>query len=57
MELSIAAKAYMILKRESGEADKNKIRAVAENLGWSMSETGLDRAIDFLDKIHLAHWE
>ncbi|MCK5643288.1 MAG: hypothetical protein KAJ19_20940 [Gammaproteobacteria bacterium] len=57
MELAIAAKAYYILTREGGMATKETIRSVAKNLGWSIKEMELDRAIDFLDKIHLAHWK
>jgi len=57
MELAMAAKAYMILKREGGKTNRNTIKTVAERLGWSIDETELDRAIDFLDKIHLAHWK
>lgn len=57
MELAMAAKAHIILKREKGKANRNSIKSVAEKLGWSISETELDRAIDFLDKIHLSHWE
>ena len=56
MELAMAAKAHIILKRERGKANRNVIKSVAKKLGWSISETELDRAIDFLDKIHLAHW-
>ena len=57
MELSIAAKAYFVLTREGGRANSNTIKIVAEKLGWSIDETALDRSIDFLDKIDLAHWE
>lgn len=57
MEMAIAAKAYYILTREGGTATKETIKSVAKNLGWSIKETELDRAIDFLDKIHLAHWK
>ena len=56
MELAMAAKAHIILKREGGKTNRNTIKSVAEKLGWSINETELDRAIDFLDKIHLAHW-
>jgi len=57
MELAMAAKAYFVLIQQGGKANRNTIKAVAEKLGWSISETELDRAIDFLDKIHLASWE
>lgn len=56
MELALAAKAYFILTREGGTASRETISAVAKNLGWSISEEELDRAISFLDKMHLAHW-
>ena len=57
MELAMAAKAYMIINREGGKANKSTIKTIAEKLGWSITETELDRAIDFLDKIKLAHWK
>jgi uncharacterized protein YwgA len=57
MELSIAAKAYFVLTREGGRANSNTIKSVAEKLGWSINEVALDKAVDFLDKIHLARRE
>lgn len=57
MELAMAAKAYIILNQKGGKTNKNTIKSEAEKLGWSISETELDRAIDFLDKINLAHYE
>jgi uncharacterized protein YwgA len=55
MELSIAAKAYFVLTRQGGRANSNTIKSVAEKLGWSINEAELDKSVDFLDKIHLAH--
>ena len=57
MELAMAAKAYIILKHEGGKTDRNTIKTGAAKLGWSINESELDRAIDFLNKIHLAQWE
>ena len=57
MELSMAAKAHIIQKQEGGTANKDTIKTVAKKLGWSINESELDRAIDFLNKIHLANWE
>lgn len=52
-----AAKAYFVLTREGGKATSNRIKEVAEKLGWSINETELDKAVDFLDKINLARRE
>lgn len=57
MELAMAAKAFMILKREGGTADRSTIKTVAGQLGWSIKEEELDRSIDFLEKINLACWK
>lgn len=59
MELSLAAKSYFILTREGskGTVTTNTIKSIAKKLGWSINEAELDRAIDFLDEIKLAHWE
>lgn len=57
MELALAAKAYFILTRQGGTASKETIKTVAQKFGWTINELELEKAIDFLNKIHLAGWE
>ena len=57
MDLALSSKAYYILTRKGGKASWETIRGIANNLGWSIKDADLDKAVDFLDKIHLAHWE
>jgi len=57
MQLALAAKAYFILTRQGGTASKETIRTMAENLGWSISNTELEKAVEFLSRMHLVHWE
>jgi uncharacterized protein len=56
MELAMAAKAYIIIDREGGKADKAVIKSKAKQLGWSISDAGLDNALTFLEKIELVNW-
>lgn len=53
MRLSVAAKAYFLLKRQGGRADLETIKTVARRFGWSVSELDLERAGEFLEKAGL----
>lgn len=53
LELSIAAKAYFILHKEGGSLTKRAIRSEAADLGWSIEEQSLNRAVDFLENLGL----
>jgi len=57
MQLALAAKAYFILTRQGGTASKETIKTVAQKFGWTIHEQELEKAIDFLNRIHLAHWK
>ena len=56
MELAMAAKAYFILKREGGKTNRETIKTKAKQLGWSINDDGLDKALTFLEKIELVRW-
>ncbi len=53
MELSIAAKAYYVLNRLNGEATLHDIIETIPQFGWSVTETQLEKATDFLEKAEL----
>lgn len=55
MEMSIAAKIFFVLTRKKGKIYIDTIKDEANNLGWSITESERDRAIDFLNKINLAY--
>jgi len=52
MELSIAAKAYFILKRQGGSANLTTIEKIARRFGWSISSDELRKAVLFLERIN-----
>lgn len=56
MELAMAAKAFIILDREGGTANRETIKAKAKQLGWSIDDSSLDNALSFLEKINLVTW-
>jgi uncharacterized protein len=57
MEFAMAAKIYMVLDKQGGKADRETMRSVAKSFGWSIDEEELERAMDILEKLGLAHWE
>lgn len=56
MELAMAAKAYIIIDREGGEANKETIKLKAKQLGWSIKDSSLDEALAFLENVGLVTW-
>lgn len=55
MELSIAAKAYFLLKRKEGKGmSRTDLIKEAEKYSWSISPGSVKRAIDFLKAVDLA---
>lgn len=56
MELAMAAKVHIILKREGSTTNKETIKLKAKQLGWSIQEGNLDNALTFLEKIDLVSW-
>lgn len=56
MELAMAAKAHIILHREGGSTDKETIKVKAKQLGWSIDNNSLDKALIYLEKIGLVTW-
>jgi len=56
MELAMAAKAHLILEREGGKTNRGTIKAKAKQLGWSIDDSGLDNALEFLSKIEVVTW-
>lgn len=52
-ELSIAAKAYHIIRARGGVLTKKSIVSEAEQLGWSVQPSSLDRAVRFLEELNL----
>lgn len=53
IELSIAAKAYFILKKGSKPMSRNELAHEAERFDWSITAHSLDGAIDFLEHLKL----
>ncbi len=53
MELSIAAKAYYVLNKLNGKATLVDIAAMLPKFGWTVTDTQLERATDFLAKADL----
>ncbi len=53
VELSIAAKAYFIIRHRKGSATRDEIRREAEGFGWNIEAVALERAIGFLEEISL----
>lgn len=55
MELSIAAKAYFLLKKQGSGMSARELIKQAEKYSWNISPQSVDRAISFLKAIQLAH--
>ncbi len=55
VELSIAAKAFFIIRHRKGSATREEIRREAEGFGWNIEATALERAIGFLEEISLVN--
>lgn len=53
MRLSIAAKSYYIVSKKGGEVSLSDIEEMANKFGWSVEESELKEAADFLEKIGL----
>ena len=53
MGLSIAAKAYYVLRKLNGKATLGDIAGMLPKFGWSVTEKQLDEATDFLEKANL----
>jgi len=53
MGLSVAAKAYFILRKGRGKTTLGTIRNVAEKFDWSIGNEELQQAAEFLEKIDL----
>ncbi len=54
IELSIAAKAYFILKRKEGGMSISEIQKEAEKYSWNISPRSIERAVAFLQSVKLA---
>lgn len=56
VELSIAAKAYFLLKRkEGGKMTISELVVQAGRYNWSISPESVDKAVHFLSSVGLAH--
>ena len=53
-ELSIAAKAYYILKKKDRAMNRKEIIAAATSFDWNIQPDSLERAVSFLEKVGLA---
>lgn len=53
MALSIAAKAYYILQQKGGKTTLQRIRDLLPKFGWSVSESQLQGAAEFLKRAEL----
>jgi uncharacterized protein YwgA len=53
-DLSIAAKAYFILKRENKNLTHDEISKKAKNFNWNINKPSIERAIKLLKKLELA---
>jgi hypothetical protein len=54
MELSIAAKAYYILRKQEKRMSTNELLLEAKKFNWNISEQSLARAVEFLKHVGLA---
>jgi uncharacterized protein YwgA len=54
IELSIAAKAYFLLKKKGDEMSTSELQREAEKYSWSISPQSIDRAVHFLESLGLA---
>ena len=53
MELSVAAKAFFILKRKNRPLTHEEVLRAASDFNWNISEQSLGRAVSFLEKLGL----
>lgn len=53
VKLSIAAKAYYILKQEGKSMNADKIREKSKNFNWNITDKDINSAIDFLKGLNL----
>lgn len=53
MELSIAAKTYLILKRKERPVTPDEVRSAARELNWEINEASLQKAVGLLEKMGL----
>jgi len=53
MELSVAAKAFCLLRKKGNKATLPELRHLATRFGWSIGEKEMHRAAEFLEKIGL----
>jgi len=56
-ELSIAAKAYFILKKQGKEMSRTELQREAQKFDWSIQENSLTSAVHFLERVGLAREE
>ena len=54
-ELSIAAKAYFILKSAGTQIGLKEIQNAALKLGWEVTEEEIQKACAFLEKVNLVY--
>ena len=54
IELSIAAKAYYILRKQEKRMSTNELLLEAKKFNWNISEQSLARAVEFLKHVGLA---
>lgn len=53
MELSIAAKAFFILKKRVKAMSKEEITREARNFDWNLKPAALDKAVSFLESLDI----
>jgi predicted AAA+ superfamily ATPase len=53
VELSIAAKAYYVLNKLNAKATMEDIAEMISKFGWTVSDSQLERATEFLEKARL----
>ncbi len=53
LELSVAAKAFFILKRKNRPLTHDEVLRAARDFNWNISEQSLGRAVSFLEKLGL----
>lgn len=54
LELSIAAKAYFLLKKKRGKMGVSELLTEAEKYNWTISPESIRRAVDFLKALGVA---
>jgi DNA-binding PadR family transcriptional regulator len=51
LELSIAAKTYLILKRKGRPLTADEVRSAARELNWEITEQSIQKAVGLLEKL------